>query len=178
MWPAQSTLLRIREDFQLKQAWITFPSPFLLMPAETIRQDDGQSLYFAIQASMTLGFLDLETQPASDPNASFVPRASFVQTVCVALFNTRRYAWFNLLTVACALPLAFPPTSSSTTKRKASSLGSSRLNFLSLLYILVTIPFLVPTQWCSPGLLYWSSTTALVSPYLLLPLPPTLPPPP
>lgn len=76
-----------------------------------------------------------------------------------------RFAWFNLLTVAVVWPSAAPldpAEKSPTLERNARELAACsrpracRLRaVLVSLWVVGSLPFLIPSQWCSPGFLYW-----------------------
>ena len=65
------------------------------------------------------------------------------------------FGWFNLLVAACVLPAAVARTRAVDA---AGSLPVPRVRIAAIAaWAVLSLPFALPSQWCSPGLLWWDS---------------------
>ena len=68
------------------------------------------------------------------------------------------YAWFNVLTAACVLPCALPSTAHRPSRLRhdaCSAFGRLLLRLIVGAWVAVSAPFLITSQWSSPGMLWW-----------------------
>ena len=83
----------------------------------------------------------------------FVARSVIV--LMVGISPCGNFGWFNLLTIACVLPAAFRLSQRPSPSTTRVSYGQRLRRLFLALWALLSLPFIAPSQWCSPGILYW-----------------------